>query len=61
MPLVFTLYGMELEGVLVKAEELREYGEKLGTQIARLEQEIYELAGETFNINSPKQLGDAVV
>lgn len=57
MPLVFTLYGMELEGVLVKAEELREYGEKLGTQIARLEQEIYELAGETFNINSPKQLG----
>lgn len=57
MPLVFTLHDMEKEGILVKAEELKEYGEKLGEQILRLEQEIYELAGETFNINSPKQLG----
>ena len=57
MPLVFTLYRMEQNGVHVKAEELRVYGEELGKQIVRLEKEIYELAGEEFNINSPKQLG----
>lgn len=57
MPLVFTLYRMEQNGVHVEAQELRKYGEELGKQILMLEQEIYELAGETFNINSPKQLG----
>lgn len=57
MPLVFTLYDMEKEGILVKAEELKVYGDRLGEQIIHLEQEIYGLAGETFNINSPKQLG----
>lgn len=57
MPLVFTLYRMEQNGVHVEAEALRGYGEELGKQIVVLEKEIYELAGETFNINSPKQLG----
>ena len=57
MPLLFALYHMEREGVLVKADELREYGIRLESRIGQLEQEIYELAGETFNINSPKQLG----
>lgn len=57
MPLVFTLYRMEKNGVHVEAEALRFYGEELGKQIIILEQEIYELAGESFNINSPKQLG----
>ncbi|XCP83634.1 DNA polymerase I [Roseburia hominis] len=57
MPLVFTLYHMERSGVRVEAEALKIYGEQLGGRIALLEQEIYELAGETFNINSPKQLG----
>ena len=57
MPLVFTLYRMEQNGVKVKAEELREYGNQLGVKISELEKEIYELAGEVFNINSPKQLG----
>ena len=57
MPLVFTLYRMECAGVKVKAEELKEYGNKLGVKIVELEKEIYDLAGETFNINSPKQLG----
>ena len=57
MPLLFALYHMEREGVLVKADELREYGIRLEGRIEQLEQEIYELAGETFNINSPKQLG----
>lgn len=57
MPLVFTLFHMEQEGVAVKREALREYGEKLGERILVLQQEIYDMAGEEFNINSPKQLG----
>lgn len=57
MPLVFTLYEMEQEGILVKGEELKSYGEQLQGRILELEQEIYGLAGEEFNINSPKQLG----
>ncbi len=57
MPLVFTLYDMECAGMKVDGEALKEYGEQLGERIRELEQEIYEEAGETFNINSPKQLG----
>lgn len=57
MPLVFALFDMEQAGVKVEAEALKEYGQDLGVQIERLEAEIFELAGETFNINSPKQLG----
>lgn len=57
MPLVFTLYGMEQTGVKVEGESLRVYGEQLSGRIVELEREIYELAGEEFNINSPKQLG----
>ena len=57
LPLVYTLSDMEKEGVQVDAEELKRYGEELAAQIAVLEKEIYEGAGETFNINSPKQLG----
>ena len=57
MPLVFTLYQMEKNGVKVEAPALKVYGEQLGTRIVDLEKGIYELAGEEFNINSPKQLG----
>ena len=57
MPLVFVLYHMEKEGILVRGEELRAYGEKLTGRISELEKEIWALAGRTFNINSPKQLG----
>ena len=57
MPLVFTLYDMEQAGVKVEAEALKAYGDQLGTRIVDLEKEIYEMAGEEFNINSPKQLG----
>lgn len=57
MPLLFTLYDMEKQGILVEREALHEYGQKLGERIRELEQEIYERAGEKFNINSPKQLG----
>ncbi len=57
MPLVFTLYDMEQNGVKVEGEALKFYGTQLGVKIAELEKEIYEMAGERFNINSPKQLG----
>lgn len=57
MPLVYTLYDMEREGILVEADALRVYGEQLVGRITQLEQEIYAQAGESFNINSPKQLG----
>ncbi len=57
MPLAFVLYEMEDCGVRVNAQELKAYGQQLGEQIVEVEQEIYEITGETFNINSPKQLG----
>ena len=57
MPLVFTLFSMEQAGIQVEAEELKDYGDALAVQIERLEKEIYQEAGEEFNINSPKQLG----
>lgn len=56
MPLLFVLYDMEREGVKVEGEALKIYGDQLGGRIGELEKEIYELAGENFNINSPKQL-----
>lgn len=57
LPLVFTLDSMEKYGISVKGEELKIYGDMLQVRIEELEQTIYELAGEKFNINSPKQLG----
>ncbi len=57
MPLVYTLYDMEQAGIAVNAKELKTYGEQLGVRIQELEEQIYQEAGETFNINSPKQLG----
>lgn len=57
MPLVLTICDMEKEGVLVRKEELQAYGENLEGRILELEKEIYTMAGEEFNILSPKQLG----
>lgn len=57
MPLVFTLFDMEQNGVKINSGALKEYGDQLAVHISMLEQEIYDAAGETFNINSPKQLG----
>lgn len=58
MPLIYSLYHMEQAGVRVDKEQLKQYGEQLEGKIVTLEQEVYELAGERFNINSPKQLGE---
>ncbi|MDU5019321.1 MAG: DNA polymerase I, partial [Clostridiales bacterium] len=57
MPLVEVLGYMEFEGVMVDKEKLVELGEEFKLSIDKLESEIYLLAGEEFNINSPKQLG----
>lgn len=57
MPLVFTLYDMEQNGVKAEADALKAYSESLGAKIKELEKEIYDAAGEEFNIQSPKQLG----
>lgn len=57
MPLLFTLFDMEKQGILLNKEALQQYGNQLGIRIGELEEEIYQCAGETFNINSPKQLG----
>lgn len=58
MPLTVVLYRMEAEGILVKPEKLKEYSDKLAEELVSLENSIYEEAGEQFNINSPKQLGE---
>ena len=58
MPLTYVLYDMEKEGILVKPEELKAYGEALTGRIHELEQKVYDAAGEEFNLNSPKQLGE---
>lgn len=58
MPLTYVLFDMEQEGILVKPEELKAYGEALNGRISELEKSVHEAAGEVFNINSPKQLGE---
>lgn len=60
MPLIYSLFHMESTGIRVDKEQLKRYGEQLRVKIDRLEKEIYELAGEQFNINSPKQLGEVL-
>ena len=57
MPLVFVLYDMQKFGIKVDKQALSDYSKVLVEKINVLEKEIYEAAGEEFNINSPKQLG----
>ena len=57
LPLVYTLFDMEIAGIAMDAAALAKFGENLAVRITELEKSIYEAAGEEFNINSPKQLG----
>lgn len=57
MPLIPVLADMEMAGVSLNTKELDVFAEKLRLQIIDLEKEIIELAGEEFNVSSPKQLG----
>lgn len=56
-PLTNIISDMEIEGFRINRELLDEAGEKMQSEIARIQAEIYELAGEEFNVASPKQLG----
>ena len=57
LPLVTVLAHLEINGFLVDDHQLKEFADKLGEKIDALTNEIYMLAGEEFNINTPKQLG----
>ncbi len=57
MPLVYSLYNMEQKGIRVNKEALKQFSIQLSEMITGFEKNIYEEAGEEFNINSPKQLG----
>ncbi|MBO7229192.1 MAG: DNA polymerase I [Bacteroidales bacterium] len=58
LPLVDVLFSMEQNGVKIDSAELAEFSKKLGTHKTELENQIYALAGEKFNISSPKQLSE---
>lgn len=58
LPLAKMLCDMETVGIYINEQKLDDMNEQMYKQITALEQDIYELAGEIFNINSPKQLGD---
>jgi len=60
MPLVEVLADMQYQGIYVDKKELLEFGEELQKKIKELTLEIYDLVGEEFNINSPKQLGEVL-
>ena len=60
MPLIEVLADMQYQGINVDKKKLLEFGDELKTRLNELTKEIYELAGEEFNINSPKQLGEVL-
>ncbi len=57
-PLIPVLADLEMAGVKIDTEVLAKISEELGSEIERLEGEVYKIAGEEFNIGSPKQLGE---
>ncbi len=57
-PLLPVLLGMEETGIQLDTDFLQGLSEEMGTELARIEDEIYSLADDTFNINSPSQLGE---
>ena len=60
LPLVDVLMSMEREGVSINVEALRDYSSRLTAERAEIEKSIYETVGHSFNINSPKQLGEVL-
>lgn len=60
LPLAEVLGEMELVGMRIDAEALKEYGENLAKELTELEGKIHELSGCEFNIGSPKQLGEVL-
>ena len=60
MPLIPVLVNIERNGVLLDTEALKQSSAHFTAQMEQIEKEIYELAGETFNIASPKQVGEVL-
>ena len=60
LPLCAVLARMESAGFLVDRKALYDFGESLNSGIAELQNQVWELAGHEFNINSPKQLGEVL-
>ena len=58
MPTVEVLSDMQWNGMYLSVDELEHYGEEIKVRIDKLTQEIYDMCGTEFNINSPKQLGE---
>lgn len=58
MPLIYVLAEMEATGVKLDTEALKQSSEVLSQQLSALEESIYDLAGQSFNINSTKQVGE---
>ncbi len=59
-PLIYVLAAMEIEGVKIDMEQLKNYSVELDLEIKRLEKLVYEKAGVKFNLASPKQLGEVL-
>ena len=60
MPLIKVLASMEIAGVSLDAESVKDYSKKLKQELISTQEKIYELAGKEFNIASPKQLGEVL-
>ena len=60
VPLAFVLAKMEYRGIKVDVEQLKAQEAELGAQIKEIEEKIYTEAGHSFNLNSPKQLGEVL-
>ena len=60
MPLSQVLAEMEYTGIALDRAQLRQLGDVFGQRLGELEQNIYDLAGQVFNINSPRQLGEVL-
>lgn len=59
-PLVYVLTDMEMEGITVDKDFLSNYSTELQTELGQRQEKVFELAGEEFNLNSPKQLGEVL-
>lgn len=60
MPLIEILYDIEMAGMKVDVEELREFSRNVNTELEKLSKKIYKIAGREFNIGSPKQVGEVL-
>lgn len=59
-PLTYVLYKMEARGIKIDTDELADMSQRLGDEHAKLEQEMYSMAGKEFNIGSPAQLSEVL-